>query len=60
MTKAREETTTKLMDVLTADQKTKLENMKGPKFDVSVLRGPGGGGRGRGNGGGGGGGGTVN
>ncbi len=38
MTKAHEETETKLMDVLTADQKEKLEKMKGQKFDISVLR----------------------
>jgi Spy/CpxP family protein refolding chaperone len=58
MAKARKDTETKLMDVLTADQKDKLEKMKGEKFDTSGLRmgpgGPGGGRRGNrgGNGGG--------
>ena len=60
MTKAREENETKLMDVLTADQKEKLEKMKGEKFDVSALRGGFGGGGRRGNRGGNGGGGPVN
>jgi Spy/CpxP family protein refolding chaperone len=61
MTKARKETETKLMDVLTADQKEKLEKMKGENFDVTVLRGgPGGGGRGNRGGNGGGGPGPVN
>jgi hypothetical protein len=43
------------MDVLTSEQKEKLEKMKGPKFDVSsLMQGPGGnrrGNRGGGNGG---------
>lgn len=39
MQKSIKETEKKLMDVLTADQKDKLETMKGPKFDISVLRG---------------------
>lgn len=39
MQKSMKETETKLMDVLTADQKGKLEKMKGEKFDTSVLRG---------------------
>jgi Spy/CpxP family protein refolding chaperone len=61
MTKARKETETKLMDVLTADQKEKLEKMKGEKFDVTALRGgPGGGGRGNRGGNRGGGAGPVN
>jgi Spy/CpxP family protein refolding chaperone len=46
----RKENNTKLMDVLTAEQKEKLEKMKGPKFDVTSLGGPGGpGGNRRGN-----------
>ena len=36
--KSIRDTETKLMDVLTAEQKEKLEKMKGPKFDISVLR----------------------
>ncbi|SFH60110.1 hypothetical protein [Planctomicrobium piriforme] len=37
-----------LLDVLTADQKTKFAELKGAEFDVSQLRGPGGpGGQGR-------------
>ena len=39
MQKSMKETETKLMDVLTAAQKEKLEKMKGSKFDTSVLRG---------------------
>ena len=42
--KLRDERTSKTMDVLTADQKTKLESLKGSAFDVSQL-GFGGGGR---------------
>ena len=55
----RKETDKKLMDVLTADQKTTLEKMKGKKLDIpqSELRMGFGGGRGRGGRGGGGGGG---
>jgi hypothetical protein len=39
--------TAKAMEILSADQKAKLEALKGPAFDVSKLqmRGPGGGGR---------------
>ena len=37
MTKAREENAKKALDVLTADQKEKLEKMKGPKFDTTTL-----------------------
>jgi Spy/CpxP family protein refolding chaperone len=53
----RKESNTKLLDVLTAEQKDKLEKMKGEKFDLSSLRpagpgGQGGGNRNRGNGGG--------
>jgi Spy/CpxP family protein refolding chaperone len=50
------------MDVLTADQKTALETMKGKKLNIpdSELRGPGFGGRGGRRGGGGGGGGGGN
>jgi Spy/CpxP family protein refolding chaperone len=51
----RKENNAKLMDVLTSEQKEKLEKMKGPKFDVSsLMQGPGGnrrGNRGGGNGG---------
>jgi hypothetical protein len=43
-TKLREERTAKTMEVLTADQKSTLEKLKGPEFDVSQL---GFGGRGR-------------
>jgi Spy/CpxP family protein refolding chaperone len=47
MQEARTETEKKLMDILTTDQKAKLEKLKGPKFDTSTLRGgPGGGNRG--------------
>jgi hypothetical protein len=42
--KLRDERTAKTMEVLTADQKTTLEKLKGPDFDVSQL---GFGGRGR-------------
>lgn len=42
--KLREERTTKTLEILTADQKTALEKLKGPEFDVSQL---GFGGRGR-------------
>jgi Spy/CpxP family protein refolding chaperone len=60
MDKARKERDAKFMDILTAEQKEKLEKMKGPKFDTSVLRqGPGGPGGRRGNGGGGNGGGGA-
>jgi len=43
----RAKMTAKAMEILTADQKAKLEALKGPAFDVSKLqmRGPGGGGR---------------
>jgi Spy/CpxP family protein refolding chaperone len=42
MQKSRKEVETKLMDALTAEQKEKLEKMKGPKFDTSsLMRGPG-------------------
>jgi Spy/CpxP family protein refolding chaperone len=41
MQKAREETNKKIMDVLTADQKSKLETMKGEKFDTAGLMGGG-------------------
>jgi Spy/CpxP family protein refolding chaperone len=59
--KAMKGTETKLMDVLTAEQKEKLEKMKGEKFDVSALRGgPGGPGAGRRGNRGGNDGGTVN
>jgi hypothetical protein len=37
--KLREEFTTKTNEVLTADQKTTLEKLKGPEFDVSQLGG---------------------
>jgi Spy/CpxP family protein refolding chaperone len=37
MQKLRKETDEKVMDILTADQKTKLEKMKGEKFDTSSL-----------------------
>ena len=37
LTKAREENAKKAMDVLTADQKEKLETMRGPKFDTTTL-----------------------
>lgn len=62
MQKAQKEGETKILDVLTADQKDKLDKLKGPKFDTSVLRrGPGGRGGNRGGGGGGAGGaGPVN
>jgi Spy/CpxP family protein refolding chaperone len=44
MDKAQKDTETKLMEVLTAEQKEKLEKMKGEKFDTSTLmRGFGGG-----------------
>ncbi|MCC6125316.1 MAG: hypothetical protein IT426_10165 [Pirellulales bacterium] len=43
MDKSRKDIETKLTDVLTAEQKEKLEKMKGEKFDTSTLRGgPGG------------------
>jgi len=43
----RAKMTAKAMEILSADQKAKLEALKGPAFDVSKLqmRGPGGGGR---------------
>lgn len=43
----RAKMTAKAMEILDADQKAKLETLKGPAFDVSKLqmRGPGGGGR---------------
>jgi hypothetical protein len=43
----RAKMTAKAMEILNADQKAKLEALKGPAFDVSKLqmRGPGGGGR---------------
>ena len=43
----RAKMTAKAMEILTTDQKSKLEALKGPAFDVSKLqmRGPGGGGR---------------
>ena len=43
----RAKMTAKAMEILDADQKAKLEALKGPAFDVSKLqmRGPGGGGR---------------
>lgn len=43
----RTKMTAKAMEILSADQKAKLEALKGPAFDVSKLqmRGPGGGGR---------------
>ncbi|RLS33316.1 MAG: hypothetical protein DWH79_07320 [Planctomycetota bacterium] len=43
----RTKMTAKAMEILSADQKSKLEALKGPAFDVSKLqmRGPGGGGR---------------
>ena len=43
----RAKMTAKAMEILSADQKAKLEAIKGPAFDVSKLqmRGPGGGGR---------------
>ena len=43
----RAKMTSKAMEILSADQKAKLEALKGPAFDVSKLqmRGPGGGGR---------------
>lgn len=46
----REKQEKAVMDVLTADQKTKLESLKGEKveIDMSALRGGGAGGRGRG------------
>jgi hypothetical protein len=46
--KLREERTNKTMDLLTAEQKTKLESLKGPAFDVSQI-GLGTGRRGKGN-----------
>jgi hypothetical protein len=49
MQKSRKETEAKLMDVLTADQKAKLEKMKGEKFDLSSLMPPRGQGGRRGN-----------
>jgi hypothetical protein len=57
----RKESETKVMDVLTADQKAQLEQLKGKKLDIpdSEMRGGMGGGR-RGNRGGGGGGGPIN
>jgi hypothetical protein len=67
MQKSMKVTETKLLDVLTAEQKEKLEKMKGEKFDTTGLRGGFGGGMGgnrRGNraggGNGGGGAGPVN
>jgi hypothetical protein len=43
----RAKMTAKAMEILSTDQKAKLEALKGPSFDVSKLqmRGPGGGGR---------------
>ena len=43
----RAKMTAKAMEILSADQKAKLEALKGPAFDISKLqmRGPGGGGR---------------
>jgi Spy/CpxP family protein refolding chaperone len=35
----QKDTETKLTDVLTSEQKEKLEKMKGPKFDTTALRG---------------------
>jgi hypothetical protein len=49
MTKAREENEKKYMEVLTAEQKEKLETMKGKKFDFSSMRPNWGNGQGRGN-----------
>jgi len=46
-TKLRDERTAKTMDVLTAEQKTKLDTLKGSAFDVSTLGGFGGGRRGK-------------
>jgi Spy/CpxP family protein refolding chaperone len=64
MAQARKDAETKLMDVLTADQKEKLEKMKGEKFDTTGLGmgpgGPGGGRRGNRGGNGGGGAGPIN
>jgi hypothetical protein len=43
----RAKMTAKAMEILNADQKAKLDALKGPTFDISKLqmRGPGGGGR---------------
>ena len=38
LVKAQKEREAKILDVLTAEQKQKLEKLKGPKFDLSLLR----------------------